>query len=57
MDVPLGGGGRRVSQEFSDLCEKFNVKEEEGVAKDAKLRLGKYLDCSFYVLPAVRLDR
>ena len=49
LDVATGGdgGGRRKSQEFRDLCQKFYGRNEEGVRKDASMKSGRILDCSF----------
>ena len=40
-------GRRRSSQDFRDLCRKFDGREEEGVEEDASVRSGTVLDCSF----------
>jgi hypothetical protein len=45
LEVPTGGG--RASQEFRDLCGKFNGREGEGVEEDARVRSGTSLYCSF----------
>ena len=49
LEVAIGGsgGGRKKSQEFRDLCQKFDGRKEEGVGKDASMRSGKILNCSF----------
>ena len=41
------GGGRRTSQEFRDLCKKFDGGLEEGVVEDAKQKSGRDPVCSF----------
>ena len=38
-----GGGGRRVRQEFRDLCRKFDGGKESGVMEGAKLVSGLQL--------------
>ena len=56
LHVPVGGvggGGRRVSQEFSVLRGKFCVMEEEGVERDAQLKFVKYQNCSFSSLASI----
>ena len=45
LEVPTGGG--RASQEFRDLCGKFNGMEGEGVEENARVRLGTSLYFSF----------
>ena len=47
LEVQIGGGGRRVSQEFKSLCGKFGVGKEEGAEEVARMRLGNDLNCSF----------
>ena len=40
-------GRRRSSQDFRDLCRKFDGREEEGVVKDAKQKSERDPGCSF----------
>jgi hypothetical protein len=46
LDAPTvnDGGGRRKSQEFRDLCQKVDVRKEEGVKEDASFKPARILD-------------
>ena len=49
LEIPTEyeSGARRTSQDFRDLCRKFDGREEEGVVKEAKQKSGRDPSCSF----------
>ena len=49
LEIPTGGkgGGRRKSQEFRDLCQKFDGRKKEGFREDARMKSGRGLNRHF----------
>ena len=51
------GGGRRKSQEFRDLCQKFEGRKEEDVRKVARVESGRDQNFIFANVAGTLLDQ